>query len=47
MYAAHAPLRTPGVADPDSAVNKRILHTMITKMLAQPAVPPPVPPAQH
>jgi hypothetical protein len=40
MYAAHAPLRTPEVADPDSAANKRILGTMVAKMLAQPATSP-------
>lgn len=41
MYAAHAPLRTPEVADPDSKANKRILSTMVAKALAQPATPPP------
>jgi len=41
MYAAHAPLRTPEVADPDSKTNKQILGTMVAKLLAQPATPPP------
>jgi len=41
MFAAHAPLRTPEVADPDSAANKAILQTMVFKALAQPAQPPP------
>jgi len=40
MYAAHASLRAPEVADPDSAANKRILSTMVAKALAQPAAPP-------
>jgi hypothetical protein len=40
MYAAHAPLRVPEVADPDSATNKQILQTMVTKALAQPATAP-------
>lgn len=40
MYAAHASLRTPEVADPDSITNKRILSTMVGKALAQPAAPP-------
>ena len=33
MYAAHAPLRTPEVADPDSATNKKIMQTMVLKAL--------------
>lgn len=41
MYMAHAPLRTPEVADPDSASNKQILQTMVQKALAHPAGPPP------
>jgi hypothetical protein len=46
MYAAHAPLRTPEVADPDSAANKQIPQTMVLKALAQqPAVSPSNPPA--
>ena len=40
MYAAHAPLRTPGVADPDSRANKEILETMLRKALAASARPP-------
>lgn len=35
MYAAHASLRTPEVADPDSKANKQILQTMVLKALAQ------------
>ena len=34
MYAAHAPLRQPPVADPDSVENKRIMQAMIAKALA-------------
>jgi hypothetical protein len=41
MYAAHASLRTPEVADPDSAANKQALATMLGKSLAEPARPPP------
>lgn len=33
MYMAHAPLRTPEVADPDSAANRQILETMVAKAL--------------
>lgn len=33
MIAAHAPLRTPAVADPDSVENKRILQAMVFKAL--------------
>ena len=44
MYAAHAPLRSPEVADPDSAANRQILSTMVAKALAQPATPPPATP---
>lgn len=33
MYAAHAPLRAPEVADPDSATNKKIMQTMVLKAL--------------
>lgn len=41
MYAAHAPLRTPEVSDPDSETNRRILQTMVTKAIAQgPSLPP-------
>lgn len=41
MYAAHASLRTPEVADPDSRANKQILQTMVLKALSQPASLPP------
>ena len=34
MYLAHAPLRDPEVADPDSECNRRILQTMVGKALA-------------
>ena len=37
MYAAHAPLRTGEVADPDSKTNRKILQTMVTKALARTA----------
>jgi hypothetical protein len=33
MYAAHAPLRVPEVADPDSAANREILQAMVTKAI--------------
>jgi hypothetical protein len=35
MYLAHASLRTPEVADPDSASNRQILQTMVEKALAR------------
>jgi hypothetical protein len=35
MYGAHAPLRTPAVANPDSEQNRRILQTMVTKALVR------------
>lgn len=35
MYAAHESLRTPEEADPDSKSNKRILQTMVIKVLAR------------
>lgn len=41
MYGAHASLRTPEVADPDSVINKRILATMVAKAITQTATPPP------
>jgi hypothetical protein len=47
MYLAHAPLRTPEVADPDSKANKQILQTMVLKALAQSARPSPSAPAKH
>lgn len=34
MIAAHAPLRTPAVANPDSEENRQILQTMVLKALA-------------
>jgi hypothetical protein len=36
MYMAHASLREPTVADPDSEANRRILQSMVQKAL-QPA----------
>lgn len=41
MYAAHAPLRTPAVADPDSGQNRQILQTMVSKALARATEPQP------
>ncbi|MFT3870774.1 MAG: hypothetical protein QM715_20165 [Nibricoccus sp.] len=35
MYAAHASLRTPTIADPDSGQNRQILQSMVTKALAR------------
>ncbi len=35
MIMAHAPLRVPEVADPDSTPNREILHSMMTKALAR------------
>jgi hypothetical protein len=35
MYVAHASLRAPAVADPDSVENRRILAEMVSKALAQ------------
>ena len=40
MYGAHASLRTPEVANPDSKTNKRILQTMVLKALAQQSAAP-------
>lgn len=37
MYAAHAPLRTASVADPDSDANREILETMVHKALRRAA----------
>ncbi|HET7535061.1 MAG TPA: hypothetical protein VFJ90_01305 [Candidatus Didemnitutus sp.] len=37
MYAAHAALRVPEVADPDSKTNRQILQTMVSKALARQA----------
>lgn len=35
MYTAHAPLRAPEVADPDSTANRVILDTMVRKALTR------------
>jgi hypothetical protein len=35
MVAAHAPLRVPSVADPDSVENQRVLQTMVLKALSK------------
>jgi hypothetical protein len=35
MYMAHAPLRDPAVADPDSEQNRQILQSMVTKALSR------------
>ena len=43
MYLAHASLRTPEVADPDSASNRQILDTMVLKALARQRNMPPAP----
>jgi hypothetical protein len=40
MYLAHASLRTPEVADPDSASNRQILQTMVEKALSSGASGP-------
>jgi hypothetical protein len=40
MYLAHAPLRAPEVANPDSESNRRILQTMVQKTLRAPAPAP-------
>ncbi len=37
MIAAHAPLREPSVADPDSPENMAVLQNMLTQLLAQPS----------
>lgn len=41
MYMAHAPLRAPAVANPDSPENREILNTMVLKALAGTAATPP------
>ncbi len=41
MYLAHASLRDPEVADPDSGTNRRILQTMVTKTLQAPVATKP------
>lgn len=45
MIAAHASLRAPEVADPDSAANREILQAMIGKALLRSGAE--VPPASH
>lgn len=42
MYMAHASLRTPEVADPDSKANREILEAMVKKALG-PSVTQPTP----
>jgi hypothetical protein len=37
MVLAHAPLRDPKVADPDSAENRQVLQTMVAKAFARAA----------
>ena len=39
MYLAHAPLRTPAVADPDAEENRIILQQMVLKALARGSQP--------
>ena len=39
MIAAHVSLRSRSVADPDSAANRAILHSMISKALSRPDTP--------
>ncbi|MCH6257919.1 hypothetical protein MLD52_15275 [Puniceicoccaceae bacterium K14] len=34
MYAAHAPLREPEIADPNSKTNQKIMQSMISKAIA-------------
>ncbi len=44
MVSAHATLRSPEVADPDSDSNRRLLDVMLRKALVpRPALPPPPP----
>ena len=40
MYLAHAPLREPEVADPDSVTNRRILATMVQKAISNASANP-------
>ena len=35
MYGAHASLRSPELADPDSETNRRVLQTMVEKALSR------------
>jgi hypothetical protein len=37
MLIAHAPLRTPEIANPDSDQNRRVLHQMVGKALVRAA----------
>ena len=41
MYAAHAPLRAPELANPDSTTNRQILQTMVQKALQRKATDAP------
>ena len=41
MYLAHASLRMPEIADPDSASNRQILDTMVSKALGRQRNAPP------
>jgi hypothetical protein len=41
MYAAHAPLRMPEVADPDSGTNRQVLQAMVQKALQRKAADAP------
>ena len=45
MYLAHAPLRTPEVADPDSDSNRKILQAMVEKGLRNPPAAAPKAPS--
>jgi hypothetical protein len=47
MYLAHASLRVPEVADPDSVSNREILQTMLGKALGKPAPGASVPGPGH
>lgn len=41
MIIAHAPLRKPALADPDSPENRQVLQTMLQKALLRNQQPPP------
>jgi hypothetical protein len=45
MIMAHASLRAPAEANPDSKENREILQTMLSKALTRKETPPPQPPA--
>jgi hypothetical protein len=47
MYLAHASLRVPEVADPDSVTNRQILQTMLGKALGKPAPSAAMPGPDH